>query len=73
MPAGIDIEKIAARNPKVDIEDFKKGAEVLKDLQQLGTVRPSTYGVGTPESKRIIRPVHEDEASNRLPAFRRLR
>jgi len=73
MPSQIDLDKIIADNPNVDLEEFKKGEEALKSLHRTGAVRPSTYGLDTPESKGKIR--HNEDANRPEcnSAFRRLR
>jgi hypothetical protein len=73
MPVQLEVEKIAAKNPKIDIDEFRKSEEVLKRLQESGTVKRSTYGLGMPESKQHLHPTVEDEHQDCLPSFRRLR
>lgn len=74
MPSQIDIDKVAKLNPKVDLDEFRKGEEMLKALRESGTVRPSTYGLSTPESKKQIRPIEEQAPRpDCLPSFRKLR
>jgi hypothetical protein len=73
MPAQIDLDKIIADNPNVDLEEFKKGEEALRSLQRTGSVRPSTYGLDTPESRREIRHHEDAKRPECSPAFRRLR
>ncbi len=52
MPSRIDFDKIVADNPDLDLELFRKGEKELEALQRTGAVRPSTYSLDTPESKR---------------------
>jgi hypothetical protein len=74
MPSQLDLDKIIADNPDVDLEEFKKGEEALKSLHRTGTVRRSTYELDTPESKREIRQNEDTEdRPSCAPAFRRLR
>jgi hypothetical protein len=75
MPTRIDVEQTAAKNPKIDLDEFRKGEDALKALRESGTVKRSTYDLGTPESKQYIRPAREEDGSppECLPAFRRLR
>lgn len=72
MPGQIDIDKIASVNPKIDLDELKRGEETLKKLQQSGNVRRSNYDLGTPESKQYIRPTTEEDRSDCLPHFRKL-
>jgi hypothetical protein len=73
MPSQLDLDKIIADNPNVDLEEFKKGEETLKSLHRTGTVRRSTYELDTPESKRQIRPNEDSGRPSCAPAYRRLR
>ena len=73
MPTQIDLDKIIADNPNVDLEEFKKGEEVLKSLHRTGAVRPSTYGLDTPESKKEIRHNEDANRTGCRSEFRRLR
>ena len=52
MPSPLNLDKIVADNPNVDLEFLRKGEKALETLQRTGTVRPSTYELDTPESKR---------------------
>jgi hypothetical protein len=52
MPSPLNLDKIVADNPGVDLELLRKGEKTLETLQRTGTVRPSTYELDTPESKR---------------------
>ena len=63
----LDIETIIARNPKISRADLAKGAEVLRELEQSGAVRPSSYGLETADRARIR--CTEDEV---CISFRRL-
>lgn len=56
----LDIETIIAKNPKISRADLAKGAEVLRELEESGAVRPSTYGLETADRARMIR-CTEDE------------
>jgi uridine kinase len=51
----LDVEEIIAKNPKVNRVDLEKGAEVLKELQKSGAVRPSTYDLETADRNKTIR------------------
>ncbi|MGB6721655.1 MAG: hypothetical protein WBE72_12725 [Terracidiphilus sp.] len=73
MPSQIDLDMIVADNPDIDLEEFKKGEEALKSLRQTGAVRPSAYGLDTPESKKQIRHNDDVSVSGGTTAFRRLR
>ena len=73
MPEEIDVDKIATANPRIDLDEFRRGEDALKALQRSGAVRRSTYALGTPESKRFIRPTPDEEVPECLPALRRLR
>lgn len=57
MPKKLDIEKIIATNPNVDVNELKRATEVLKALQETGLVRPSTYGLETPDRMRQMQRV----------------
>ena len=71
MPKQIDIDKIIADNPNVDPEALRKAEEALKNLNQTGVVRHSTYGLETPETKQEIRHSRQNTADEML--VRRLR
>jgi hypothetical protein len=73
MPAQIDIDKIASVNSKIDLDELKRGEDALKRLQKSGTVKRSNYDLGTPESKKYIRPTTEEYRKDCLPHFRKLR
>ena len=65
----IDLEKVIAANPKVDVEELKKSQEILQDLYRLGVVERSTYELDTPESKGELR---YTVAARTSTGFRRL-
>ncbi len=67
----LDIDKIIADNPNVDPEALKKAEEALKNLNQTGVIRRSTYGLETPESKKEIR--HGSQVTSGEMPVRRLR
>jgi hypothetical protein len=73
MHTQIDVDKIIADNPNVDLEEFKKGEEALRSLNRSGAVRPSTYGLDTPESKKELRHHEDVKRPECNSAFRRLR
>ena len=73
MPKQLDLEKIIADNPHVDSDDLKKAEEALRDLNQTGIVKPSTYSLETPESKKNLRYSEEAYRSAREPTIRKLR
>lgn len=73
MADQINIEKIAADNPNIDLQKLKEGQELLRDLQKTGSVTRSTYSLDTPESKREIRPAGGHDSPDCLSAYRRLR
>ena len=73
MPAQLDIDKMIADNPNVDVQELRKGEEALTNLQRSGAVRRSSYGLDTPESKRDIRPTRERDFPDCLSAFRKLK
>ena len=52
MPKQLDVQKILANNPKIDLAALAKGIEALKKLAQTGVVKPSSYSLETPDSKR---------------------
>jgi hypothetical protein len=73
MPKRLDLDKIIADNPNIDADELKKAQEALQNLHQTGTVKRSTYGLETPESKKNLRYSKEAYRSAREPAVRRLR
>jgi hypothetical protein len=73
MPKQLNLEKIIADNPNIDPEELKKAEEALKDLHQTGVVRPSTYGLETPESKKNLRYSSDEDRRQTETLVRRLR
>ena len=73
MPRQLDLDKIIADNPHVDPEALKKAQEALRNLNQTGVVRRSTYELETPESRKEIRHNRQSSLSSAEMPVRRLR
>jgi hypothetical protein len=58
--AQIDVDAIIANNPKINKEAFQKGVDALKNLEQTGMVKQSTYSLETPDSRRTVRYCYEE-------------
>ena len=58
--AQIDVDAIIATNPKINKEAFQKGVDALKNLEQTGMVKQSTYSLETPDSRRTVRYCYEE-------------
>jgi len=58
--AQIDVDAIIATNPKINKEAFQKGIDALKNLEQTGMVKQSTYSLETPDSRRTVRYCYEE-------------
>jgi predicted ATP-grasp superfamily ATP-dependent carboligase len=62
----LDVENIIANNPKIDREAFQKSVEILKKLEQTGVVKPSTYSLETPDSRRHVKYYHDENQGTTL-------
>lgn len=49
----LDLNEIIAKNPKVSRADLAKGVQVLRELEQTGAVKPSSYALETADRKTI--------------------
>jgi hypothetical protein len=58
--AQLDVDNIIDNNPKIDRDTLKKGAEVLKKLERTGVVKPSTYSLETPDSRRHVKYCYDE-------------
>jgi len=54
MPKQLDLQKIIASNPKIDPAALAEGIEALRKLAQTGVIKPSSYSLETPDSKRSL-------------------
>ena len=51
----LDVKQIVTKNKNVDATKLRQGLDALEDLRKTGIVRPSQYGLETPETKRSVR------------------
>jgi hypothetical protein len=56
----LNVENIIASNPRISREAFQKGIETLRKLERSGAVKPSTYSLETPDSRRTVRYCYEE-------------
>lgn len=61
----IDVDNIIATNPKINREAFEKGVDALKSLERTGMVKPSTYSLETPDSRRTAKYCFEEVSVKR--------
>jgi hypothetical protein len=67
MPKQLDVQRIISKNPKIDRVALEKGIEALKKLAQTGVVKPSSYSLETPDSKRSLQHCDDVDRVARKP------
>jgi hypothetical protein len=54
MPTRINVKKVAAKNPQVNLEEFRQAQESLRELRETGALRHE-YSLVLPFTKSVIR------------------
>ena len=58
MPKHLNVKKVAAKNPRVDLEKLRQAQESLRQLRESGALRHE-YSLVLPFTKSLVRTARE--------------